>query len=142
MSTSSSTTITEPQVLSTIATTSSIATSEPPVNTNTEIANSLTDIATDLAISSDSDPTTDMVTQGHMMSSPAPASSSNSIAPAVGGAVGGLIAVIVIIAVVVIALLVIKKGQKGSLKVNDRKESVRGYNNALYDGKQNTQTDE
>ena len=57
-----------------------------------------------------------------------------------GGAVGGLIAVVIVIAVVVIALLVIKKSQKGSLKVNDKKESVQGYNNALYDGKQNTQT--
>ena len=76
-------------------------------------------------------------------SNPTPASSSNNIGPAVGGTVGGLIAVVVVIAVVVIALLVIKKGQKGSLKVNDRKEStVQGYNNALYDGKQNTQTDE
>ena len=73
---------------------------------------------------------------------PASASSSNSIGPAVGGAVGGLIAVVIVIAVVVIALLVIKKSQKGSLKVNDKKESVQGYNNALYDGKQNTQTDE
>jgi predicted metalloprotease len=77
------------------------------------------------------------------ISNPAP-SASSSIGPAVGGAVGGLIAVIIIIAVVVIALLLImiKRGQKGSLKVNDRKESVQGYNNALYDGKQNTQSDE
>jgi predicted metalloprotease len=84
-----------------------------------------------------------MVTQSHTIpaSNPEP-SASSSIGPAVGGAVGGLIAVIIIIAVVVIALLVIKRGQKGSLKVNDRKESVQGYNNALYDGKQNSRSDE
>ncbi len=63
--------------------------------------------------------------------------SPNILAPAVGGAVGGLIVVVIIILVVVIALLVIKRGQKRSLKVNGRKESVtvQGYNNALYDGK-------
>ena len=66
---------------------------------------------------------------------------SNIIAPAIGGAVGGLIVVIAVIAVVLIALLFIKRGQKGSLKVNNGKESVQGYNNAVYDGKQNTQTD-
>ena len=66
---------------------------------------------------------------------------SSILGPAVGGAIGGLIVVIVIIVVVVIALVFIKRGQKRSLKVNNRKESVQGYNNAVYDGKQNTQTD-
>ena len=78
--------------------------------------------------------------QNHVISVTSPESSSLSIlGPAVGGAVGAVIVVTVVM--VVIALLFIKRGQKGSLKVNDRKESVQGYNNAVYDGKQNTQTD-
>ena len=75
-------------------------------------------------------------TQNHMIS--AVKSSSSILGPAVGGAVGGLAVVIIIIAVVVITLLFVKRGQKGSLKVNNRKESVQGYNNAVYNGKQNT----
>ena len=65
--------------------------------------------------------------------------SNNIVAPAIGGAVGGLIIVIAVIAVVLIALLIIKRSQKGSLNVNNKKEStVQGFNNAVYDGKQNT----
>ncbi len=79
-----------------------------------------------------------LATQGHMISATNPEPSSSSIiAPVMGGVVGGLIVVIAVVAVVIIlSLLVIKRGQKRSLKVNDRKESVHGYNNALYDGKQ------
>ena len=70
-----------------------------------------------------------------------PLTSPNFFGPAVGGAVGALLVVVAITAVVVVVLLFIKRGQKGSLKVNDGKESVQGFNNAVYDGKQNTQTD-
>ena len=66
---------------------------------------------------------------------------SPNFGPAVGGTVGGLVVVVAIIAVVVV-LLFTKRGQRGSLKVNDGKESVQRFNNAVYDGKQNTQTDE
>ena len=82
------------------------------------------------------DPTTDTV-QGHMISASNSASSS-ILGPAVGGAVGGLVVITIIIAVVVIALLFIKRGQKRSLKINNGKDSVQGFNSAVYDGKQNT----
>ena len=78
--------------------------------------------------------------QGHVISvsNSYPEASSSILGPAVGGAVGGLVVITIIIAVVAIALLFIKRGQKRSLKVNDRKESVQGFNNVVYNGKQNT----
>lgn len=125
--------------MTTNATGSPIATTEPPMPINaTNTTDSLINVTNDQPTSSASrttDPTTDMVTQGHMISASNLESSSSILGPAVGGVVGGLIVIIAFIAVVIIALLFIKRGQKGSLKVNDRKESVQGYNNALYDGK-------
>ena len=114
-----------------------IGTIESPTTTKSPMIFPVTNPPTSTA-SKNTDPVAGVSTQISASSSPVTESTliSNRIGPAVGGAVGGLIAVIVVIAVVVIALLVIKRSQKGSLKVNNRKESVQGYNNALYDGKQ------
>ena len=121
--------------------TSTITATETPVSPATESS----DLPTPTT-----DPFTRKSTQSTTISSPTSlvtgqsgmALGSDSIGPAVGGAVGGLLVVIaILIVVVIIALLFIKRGRKGSLKVNDRKESVQGYNNALYDGKKNTVTD-
>lgn len=102
-----------------------------------------TDSSTSSAIKVATNPDLSTTTQDHFISVTSPESSSLSIlGPAVGGAVGGLAAVIAVtVVMVVIALLLIKRGQRESLKVNDGKESVLGFNNAVYDGKQNNQTD-
>ena len=129
-------------IYSGISPTESSTTTKPLSSTNTETTNTSADTITNLPLSSTSmtiDPTTDMV-QGHMISASNsyPEASSSILGPAVGGVVGGLVVITIIIAVVVIALLFIKRGQKRLLKVNNRKESVQGFNSAVYDGKQNT----
>ena len=123
------------------------AATDLPATKSTVPTTSGADLPTSIAYKT-TDPVTGMSTQGTSRSPTAGQSEihtalvSSILGPTVGGAIGGLTVVIVIIVVVVIALAFIKRGQKGSLKVNDRKESVQGYNNAVYDGKQNTQTDE
>ena len=53
---------------------------------------------------------------------------------AVGGSVGGLMVVIVVaVGMVVTALLVVKRGRKGSMKVEANGSGVQAFNNALYD---------
>ena len=119
-------------------------TTDLSIATNSPISTTLPISSHPTSASNTTVPTTDMAaTQGHMIIASNPESSpSRILGPAVGGVVGGLTVVSIIVAVVVIALLFTKRSQKGSLKVNDGKESVQGYNNAVYDGKQNTQTDE
>ena len=105
---------------------------EPP--TTAAVPNTDSSLSTSANTDKSTDPDTDMPAQNDITPN---SESVNTIAPAVGGAVGGLIVVIVVIAVVVIALLFIKRGQQGSVKMNDKKGSLQAYNNAIYDGKQN-----
>ena len=125
-------------LLTTDSSTTSTNATNPSISTNLPMTTITADPPMTFA-SRITDSATDIATQGRIISATNPEqSSSNIIGPAVGGAVGGLVVVItIIVVVVIIALLFIKRSQKGSLKVmiNDRKESVQGYNNALYDGK-------
>ena len=66
------------------------------------------------------------------MSQPSP--SGINIGYAVGGAVGGLVVIIVVaVGMIAIVLLVVKRGQKGSMKVEANGTGVQSFNNALYD---------
>ena len=63
----------------------------------------------------------------------------SNVGYAVGGALGGLAVVTAIaVAVVVIVLLFIKRGQKGSVKVETNGSGVKSFTNAVYDQGQET----
>ena len=62
-----------------------------------------------------------------------PSPLGGNIGYAVGGAVGGLMVVVVVaVGMIVILLLVVKRGQKGSMKVGANGVGVQAFNNALY----------
>ena len=63
-----------------------------------------------------------------------PSPLGGNIGYAVGGAVGGLMVVMVVaVGIIIFLLLVIKRGQKGSVKVEANGNGVQAFNNSLYD---------